>query len=135
MVRDVGFSSVSFSDCEIVEPQTFFQSPESVAPALRLESEAKMSIEGPSVKNCAKSGQKQAHAHAAKLARVSPPTEGTLLRQTARCPGTPTDSEVEVDEMEVEDAKPDLEFDANHPWTPKERVIIRGLEDYFNKEK
>ena len=35
VVRDVDVSSVSVSDFEMVEPQTFFLSPESVTPAFR----------------------------------------------------------------------------------------------------
>ena len=27
----------------------------------------------------------------------------------------------------------DTEFDANHAWTPRERVIIRGMEDYLTR--
>ena len=46
--------------------------------------------------------------------RASLPPEGTPLQQTATWPGPPKDPPVEVGEMEVEDAKPDLEFDANH---------------------
>ena len=36
--------------------------------------------------------------------------------------------------MEVEDAKADLEFDANHAWNPRERVIIREMEDNFTRK-
>ena len=37
----------------------------------------------------------------------------------------PKDLPADVDEMEVKEAKPGPEFDANHDWNPRERVIIR----------
>ena len=40
---------------------------------------------------------------------------------------------MEVDEIEVEDVRPDLEFDARHTWNPRERVIIRAVGDYLAK--
>ena len=64
-------------------------------------------------------------------ARSSP--EWKPLQQSATWPGLPKDPPVDVDEMEVEDAKLDLEFDAKHAWNPRERVIIREAEDYLGR--
>ena len=37
--------------------------------------------------------------------------------------------------MDVEHAKLDLEFEANHARNPRERAIIRGMEDYFTRNR
>ena len=39
----------------------------------------------------------------------------------------------EVNDMEVDDAISDLEFDATHAWNPRDSVIIGKMADYLSK--
>ena len=60
--------------------------------------------------------------------RAPPPPEATPLRPM--WPGPPKEPPAVVNEMQVADAKPDLDFDA---WNARERVIIRAMENFFAK--
>ena len=93
---------------------------------MTLECETKMIIEGPSVKAVPEDSRRKVRFSKCQNAREAErrhPLEGTPLQQTATWLVPPKDSPVEVGEVEVEDSKFDLEFDAKHAWNPRERVI------------
>ena len=67
--------------------------------------------------------------------RAPPPPEGTPLQIWPTWPGSPNEPPVEVEEMKVEDLTPDPNSGATHAWKPRERAIVRRMEDYFAKGK
>ena len=118
VVCGVVFPSDSFSDCEIVEPQTFSLSRKRNA-IIALECEAKMNIEKPPVKTVQKAVRNRPHA--AKFAVEKRCLNGSgaqrRLHQKGRlekCLGPPA----EVDEMEVDATPP--------PSCPRMRVNQRS---------
>ena len=126
--------AISDSDCEFVKPQTFSFSSKRNA-SVALECETKMNIEGPPVQAVPEAVTRRPTPQSV-LSKVvpecvrsrAPPPEGTGCSVA-----WPTKPPTEVDEMEVEDLKPDLKFDANDAWNPRERVITRVMENYLTK--
>ena len=130
LVCEVGFPSVSVSDCEPVDPQTFSFSGKRCASVV-LECEAKMNIEGPPVKAVPEAVRNRPTTQSALFkavpewvrSRAPPPPEGTPLQQTATWPSPPTDLPGEQEETEVEDA--------NNPRNARERALIEKMESYL----
>ena len=83
--------------------------------SVAMECETKVNIEGPPVKAVREAVRRRLTPQSALFKAVRE------CEQTATWLGPPKDPPSEVDEMEVEDVKLGLEFDANHAWNPKAR--------------
>ena len=71
--------------------------------------------------------------------RAPPPPEVTQLQERPTWHDPPSDPPPEVGGTPRSDhtfhrtKESDREFDANHSWNPRERVIIRGMEDFYER--
>ena len=70
-----------------------------------------------------------------------PAPEGTPTQERQTWRGPPSAPPPEVEDTPRSDhtfhsvRESDDELDANHSWNPTERVIIRGVEDYFGRSE
>ena len=73
--------------------------------------------------------------------RVPRAPEGTPPQEGQTWPGRPSGPPPELEDTPRSDhtfhsvRESDRELDANHSWNPRERVIIRGMEDYLGRSE
>ena len=104
-----------------VDSQTFSFSRNRCASVV-LECEAKMNIEGPTVKAVPEAVRNRPTTQSALFKAVP-----EWVRSRATWPSPPTDLPDEQEETEVDDANP--------PWNARERALIEKMESYLLKSE
>ena len=126
MVCEVDLPSVSVSDCEIVEPQTFF-----VQKAWR----QRCAVVRTAQENDSQHGSDALPVDASKGGALVPQELSSItdkrsaITTKATWPGPPREvgPKPRSDHIFRSRKASDCEFDAVHIWNPQERVITRGM--------
>ena len=134
--------SVSVPDCDIVESQPLLF-PEIVAPALRwsVNKKTKASMEAAPFQSVRKRAPAKALPECLRN-RAPPPPQGTPLQQKSDVAWPAVGPAARGGRKKLRSSRPstvqkktDSKFDGNHAWNPRERVIIRVMEDYLGRSE